>query len=379
MKVERTIVVFVGGSEVEAVEALSIERVLGRLPEDAVVVTLGSAGLAGVAGRLAVERGLHVGVMSGGPRGAAGMAARQDAVARLRPATVFAGRRSGAETSRMVALARAVGAEVRPIGPGHGAAWDGVEFAAAEVAEVRRRTAGVPVVGVSGSRKWSDLRSVEKAVRGFPTGALVVEGDARGLDRYAAAFARLLGHPVLSVAALWDFFGERGKRGNPAGYRRNEAMLALELDRLVAFPLDGAGTAQMMEAAEVASVPVERVRSGLGFQGRLARVVHCQEEDYDHYIGRGRDPKTEEMGEWGNRFSHRPSRVPGVVEVGTAEEAVVLFRWELLERIRSGDVDRSALAALHGTTLGCWCGTGRPCHGLPLGHAAAWAYFGEES
>lgn len=375
----RMVVAFVGDSVAESAEARWIERTLERLPEDAVVVTMGVYGVGGVVGRLAAARGLHVGVMSGGPRGVAGMAARQGAVARLRPETVFAARRSGAETSRMVALARAVGSEVRPIGSGHGAGWDGVEFGAAEVAEVRRRTAGVPVLGVSGSREWSDLRSVERVVRGFPAGALMVEGDARGLDRYAAAFARLLGHPVLSVAALWDFFGVRGKRGNPAGYRRNEAMLALELDRLMAFPLDGPGTAQMMEAAEAASVPVERIRSSLGFQGRLARVVHCQEEDYDHYIGRGRDPKTEEMGEWGNRFSHRPSRVPGVVEVGTAEEAVVLFRWELLDRIRSGDVDRSALAALHGTTLGCWCGTGRPCHGLPLGHAAAWACLGEES
>lgn len=101
-------------------------------------------------------------------------------------------------------------------------------------------------------------------------------------------------------------------------------------------------------------------------------VVHCTRAPYDIYVGRGRDPRTGEPGEWGNPYSHRPSRVPGVIAVGSVTEAIGRYRLHLWEQIRSGRVPLDRLAALDGKTLGCWCAPA-PCHGEVLSAAAAWA------
>jgi Domain of unknown function (DUF4326) len=101
-------------------------------------------------------------------------------------------------------------------------------------------------------------------------------------------------------------------------------------------------------------------------------VVHCKRAPYDIYVGRGRDPRTGEPGEWGNPFSHRPSRVPGVIVVPTVEEAIARYRLHLWAEIRSGRLSLERLAALDGKALGCWCAPG-PCHGEVLAAAASWA------
>lgn len=101
------------------------------------------------------------------------------------------------------------------------------------------------------------------------------------------------------------------------------------------------------------------------------RVVHCRREAYDVYIGRGDDPSTGRPGEWGNPYSHRPSRVPGVI--GSRQEAIRSYRIWLWEQIRSGRISLEKLAALHGKRLGCWCAPD-PCHGEVLAPAAAWAW-----
>lgn len=103
------------------------------------------------------------------------------------------------------------------------------------------------------------------------------------------------------------------------------------------------------------------------------RVVHCQREAYDVYIGRGDDPSTGRPGGWGNPYSHRPSRVPGVIVVGSRHEAIRRYRIWLWEQIGSGQISLEKLAALHGKRLGCWCAPD-PCHGEVLGAAAAWAW-----
>jgi hypothetical protein len=101
-------------------------------------------------------------------------------------------------------------------------------------------------------------------------------------------------------------------------------------------------------------------------------VVHCKREPYDVYIGRGSCPRTDEPGEWGNPYSHRPSRVPGVIVVGSVEEAIARYRLDLWERLRDGSLSLAKLAALHGKALGCWCAP-HPCHGEVLDAAAMWA------
>jgi hypothetical protein len=102
-------------------------------------------------------------------------------------------------------------------------------------------------------------------------------------------------------------------------------------------------------------------------------LVHCKRQPYDVYIGRGCDPRTGERGEWGNRYSSRPSRVPGVIVVGSVEEAVALHKRELWDLIRRGRMPLQRLVALHGKTLGCWCEPPKPCHGHNLEAAAMWA------
>lgn len=103
------------------------------------------------------------------------------------------------------------------------------------------------------------------------------------------------------------------------------------------------------------------------------RVVHCKREDYDVYIGRGRCPHSGELGRWGNPFSHRPSRVPGVTVVATREEAIERYRCWLWAEIQAGHVDLAELSGLHGKRLGCWCAP-EACHGEVLDAAAFWAF-----
>jgi hypothetical protein len=102
-------------------------------------------------------------------------------------------------------------------------------------------------------------------------------------------------------------------------------------------------------------------------------TVHCMRDPYDLYIGRGRDPHSGEFGDLGNRYSSRPSRVAGVIVVGSVEEAVALHKRELWDLIRSGRMPLERLVALHGKTLGCWCDPPKPCHGHNLEAASMWA------
>lgn len=97
----------------------------------------------------------------------------------------------------------------------------------------------------------------------------------------------------------------------------------------------------------------------------MTRVVNVRAEACDVYIGRG--------SEWGNRYSHRPSRFADVVQVATREEAIERYRRDLWERIKRDDVELIyALDLLHGQTLGCYCKPAS-CHGDVLARAAGWA------
>jgi hypothetical protein len=74
-------------------------------------------------------------------------------------------------------------------------------------------------------------------------------------------------------------------------------------------------------------------------------VVHCMEAPYDRYVGRGTDPRTGEPGEWENPYSHRPSRVPGVVVVATIEEALTCHERRLWNQLRTGRMPLPSLSA----------------------------------
>lgn len=130
-----------------------------------------------------------------------------------------------------------------------------------------------------------------------------------------------------------------------------------------------------IEASEVRGWDGEPERGageGLASDDDPMLVVHCMRDDYDVYIGRGKDPHTREWGEWGNPFSHRDSASAMVTKANSVEEAIERYKQDLWRRLRDGRLSVEKLAALNGKTLGCWCAPG-PCHGEVLVAGAEWA------
>jgi hypothetical protein len=81
------------------------------------------------------------------------------------------------------------------------------------------------------------------------------------------------------------------------------------------------------------------------------RVVHCQREEYDVYIGR--------PSEWGNPFTHiKAEATLAKFVVRTREEAVRSYR----EWVKSQPHLMEKLSSLKGKKLGCWCKP-KSCHG----------------
>lgn len=76
----------------------------------------------------------------------------------------------------------------------------------------------------------------------------------------------------------------------------------------------------------------------------MTKVVHCQKEPYDVYIGR--------PSKWGNPYTHHANKetlAEFIVE--TREEAITKFK----EYILNNESLLNDLHELEGKTLGCWC------------------------
>lgn len=91
---------------------------------------------------------------------------------------------------------------------------------------------------ITGSRHWSELHTVEVALRqayldhgGLQRGAIVVHGGANGADACAAILAPRMGMRAESHPADWRAHG----RG--AGPKRNQAMVDAGADVCLTFPL----------------------------------------------------------------------------------------------------------------------------------------------
>ena len=73
---------------------------------------------------------------------------------------------------------------------------------------------------ICGSRDWTDEKFIYDQLKKFKNKIdIVIEGEARGADKLAAAAARKLGIPVLPFPADWY------KYGKAAGFIRNRQML----------------------------------------------------------------------------------------------------------------------------------------------------------
>lgn len=82
---------------------------------------------------------------------------------------------------------------------------------------------------------------------------VLIEGDAKGVDRCAGSWARSHGITNRKFPADWK------KYGNSAGPIRNQQMLDEGLpDLVMAFP-GGTGTADMVRRAKKSGIPVEEV------------------------------------------------------------------------------------------------------------------------
>lgn len=131
---------------------------------------------------------------------------------------------------------------------------------------------------VTGSRDWADPDVVRQALHGalallqvpvtVQHTVTLIHGDAKGLDRMAAAEAARRGWQIEEYPAQWDVHttacpprhqGE--KTCKMAGHRRNHEMIALGADLLVSFPLgeensgESRGTWGCTRAAMTAGLP----------------------------------------------------------------------------------------------------------------------------
>ena len=101
----------------------------------------------------------------------------------------------------------------------------------------------------------------------------VVVGDARGVDAIAAAWARHHGIPVEVFYADWDRFGKS------AGYRRNNEMVASEIDGTLAI-WDGfsRGTRHTIDLTlNLPQIPVIIAHVGWAYGSPLVEFVECEE------------------------------------------------------------------------------------------------------
>lgn len=105
----------------------------------------------------------------------------------------------------------------------------------------------------TGSRKFSDVDAVLKAMNGLlkiDNDWIVVHGAAAGLDTIADSVADDFGFKIERHPANWEL------HGRSAGPIRNQKMLDLGADLVIAFPLDGPGTRHMIKISLEAKLPV---------------------------------------------------------------------------------------------------------------------------
>jgi hypothetical protein len=108
---------------------------------------------------------------------------------------------------------------------------------------------------VTGDRNWIDSIYICDTLDKYGDITVVIEGDARGADRIAGAWAQTKGIPNIKIPAQWDYYGTR------AGSLRNRWMLdLLNPELVVAFHPDitqSKGTKAMVEYAKSKNTPVD--------------------------------------------------------------------------------------------------------------------------
>lgn len=95
----------------------------------------------------------------------------------------------------------------------------------------------------------------------------------------------------------------------------------------------------------------------------MTTVVNIKHEDFDIYIGRGRCPKTNELSEWGNPYTHiKDNATLATHIVPTRKEAIELHYMDLRNRLVTDKFLLERFKLLKGKKLGCFCKP-QSCHG----------------
>ena len=103
-----------------------------------------------------------------------------------------------------------------------------------------------------GDAPWNHVMDVLGDLHRKTPISAIIEGGARGADSLAKTWALMNGVKCVTVPANWALHGTR------AGPIRNARMLhEFSPDLVVAFP-GGKGTANMIQIAEQAGIPVSR-------------------------------------------------------------------------------------------------------------------------
>lgn len=124
---------------------------------------------------------------------------------------------------------------------------------------------------VTGDRAWDDKRAVENELSGYPTGTLIIHGNAAGADSLADMVAMQLGYMPVRV----PYFGRGGRAGGPI---RNQKMLDILIGlrrsgyktRVIAFHDDldrSKGTKDMVQRAKRKQQPVRRIKHKTPHEG----------------------------------------------------------------------------------------------------------------
>jgi hypothetical protein len=115
---------------------------------------------------------------------------------------------------------------------------------------------------VCGDRNWVNPIPIERELRKLirrhgANNLIIIEGKAPGADQLAGFWARSLNIHVVEVQALWD------TRYRSAGPQRNDVMLALGPDEVVAFHQHlpkSKGTKDMVKKSRNAGVKTRVVK-----------------------------------------------------------------------------------------------------------------------
>lgn len=115
------------------------------------------------------------------------------------------------------------------------------------------------IVAIVGSRDWPEDQKfvIENFVNSLPMDAVVVSGQAAGVDTWAEDAAKALGLKFLPFPADWKQFGRR------AGYLRNVQIVEACTEVTAFWAGESPGTQHTINIARQKKKPCEVIRPAL--------------------------------------------------------------------------------------------------------------------